>query len=231
MADFFKKQNSSDRNPELSIYCRQGEYAGVAFPLKAGDTISIGKNPEISNIVLSDPGISRLHCTITYSESNDNYIVTDHSSNGVYLENGSRLTKEAPTPLPCNSSIFFGKEVQVFELQKAEDDSQKTEQLSVPPVIPLPRREPKVNTPAPDTNPTGNTYHPVPKCTHCGYVGAWKVESLLLPHHIIIFLLFLFFWGAGFIYLIIVIIIRLNKDRRAKICPQCKARNLWTFNY
>lgn len=66
MADFFKKQNSSDKSPELSIHCRQGEYAGVAFPLKAGDTISIGKNPEISNIVLSDPGISRLHCTITY---------------------------------------------------------------------------------------------------------------------------------------------------------------------
>lgn len=226
MFEFFKKKKENQPQlssiPNLSIYCKQGEYAGTTFPLKAGETISIGKNPELSNIILSDAGVSRLHCTITYSETSGNYVITDYSSNGVYLENGSRLTKEVATQIPCNSSIFFGKSVQVFELNKTEETSfPKTEQIVSPA-----KKKPDVEIPAPDRG-----RHTDPQCTHCGYVGPWKVDHLLRPIDIIIFLIFLWFWGAGFIYLIVVIIIRLNPDRRAKICPNCKARNLWTFHY
>ena len=226
MKNKFKPSNT---NLTLSLYCSQGEYAGIAFPVTPDEPISIGKNPDRSNIVLSDNGVSRLHCTITYSGSEKQYIVTDHSSNGVYLENGTRLIKETPTRVACNSSIFFGKETQVFELNREENDNQQTEFVASTPII-LPKRKSAQKASA-SSEKNAATIHRTPKCTHCGYVGDWKLESLLLPRHIIIFLLLLFFWGAGLIYLLVVLIIRMNPDNRAKICPHCKARNLWTFDY
>lgn len=73
--------------------------------------------------------------------------------------------------------------------------------------------------------------HNEPRCGSCGYIGQWKVEPILLVHHWVIFILLLFLYGAGIFYLITVLIIRGNKNRRAKICPYCKGRNMWTFIY
>ncbi len=79
-----------------------------------------------------------------------------------------------------------------------------------------------------------NTVNPVkgkkPRCTHCGYVGNWKLGPLLRPIDFIIGIAFLLFGILpGLIYMGVVAVIRYNPDRREKICPQCKAQNLWTF--
>ncbi len=72
----------------------------------------------------------------------------------------------------------------------------------------------------------------IPKCTCCGYVGEWKVGPVFRPVDFIIGILFLFLGVVpGLIYLGVVGIIRSNKDNREKICPKCKAKNLWTFTY
>lgn len=74
--------------------------------------------------------------------------------------------------------------------------------------------------------------HDVPRCTCCGYVGPWKVDSLFRPiDYVIGIILLICFIIPGITYLGTVALIRANKDRRAKICPSCKARNLWTFFY
>lgn len=78
----------------------------------------------------------------------------------------------------------------------------------------------------------GGTKHDVPRCTCCGYVGQWKLDSLFRPMDYVIGILLLFLGIIpGVIYLVVVGLIRSNKNRRAKICPSCKARNLWTFFY
>lgn len=79
--------------------------------------------------------------------------------------------------------------------------------------------------------PQGAMQHNEPRCGCCGYVGQWKVEPIFLTHHWIIFFISLFFFGAGIFYLLTVLIIRGNTEHRAKICPQCKARNMWSFYY
>lgn len=71
----------------------------------------------------------------------------------------------------------------------------------------------------------------VPKCLSCGYIGIWTVEALLLPRHLIIAAIFLFFWGGGLIYIIVTAVMRSNENSRAKICPRCAARNMWTFDF
>lgn len=73
--------------------------------------------------------------------------------------------------------------------------------------------------------------HSVPRCQSCGYVGQWQVEPLLLTHHIVIFVVLLLAFGGGLIYLLIVLLIRSSESNRAKICPSCGARNMFTFMY
>ena len=78
----------------------------------------------------------------------------------------------------------------------------------------------------------GPQRHDVPRCSCCGYVGQWQVESLFRPMDWVIGILLLILGIIpGIVYLVTVALIRSNKDRRAKICPSCKARNLWTFFY
>ena len=75
------------------------------------------------------------------------------------------------------------------------------------------------------------TQHSVPKCTCCGYEGPWKKEKIFRGMDWVIGLSLLLLFGTGLIYLIVVGLIRMNPNNRAKICPKCGARNLWTFLY
>ena len=75
------------------------------------------------------------------------------------------------------------------------------------------------------------TKHDVPRCTCCGYTGPWKLAPIVRPIDWVIAICLFFFFGAGIVYLLITIAIRANKNNRSKICPSCKARNLWTFIY
>lgn len=80
-------------------------------------------------------------------------------------------------------------------------------------------------------NPPMPAKHDVPRCTCCGYVGPWKLAPILRPIDWIIAICLFFFFGAGIVYLLITAAVRSNKNNRAKICPNCKAQNLWTFIY
>ncbi|MBP3378850.1 MAG: zinc ribbon domain-containing protein [Clostridia bacterium] len=75
------------------------------------------------------------------------------------------------------------------------------------------------------------SYHKQPKCTHCGHIGEWDIGPVIRPIDWVIGICLLFFFGGGLIYLVIVAAVRSNKDRREKICRNCKAKNLFTFNY
>lgn len=77
-----------------------------------------------------------------------------------------------------------------------------------------------------------NNKKEIPKCTHCGYVGEWKIGPILRPIDYIIGIVFLLFGVVpGLIYIGVVAAIRSNEDNREKICPKCNAKNLWTFFY
>lgn len=73
--------------------------------------------------------------------------------------------------------------------------------------------------------------HKIPKCTVCGSITNWKIEPVLLWYHWLIGLILICAYGSGLIYFTIILIIRSKEKNRAKICPKCGARNLWTFEY
>ena len=84
----------------------------------------------------------------------------------------------------------------------------------------------------PQANTSYRRTRSVPKCTCCGYVGQWNVEPLFRPMDWVIGIVGgMITFGFGLAYFLVVGLIRSNKERRDKICPNCKARNLWTFIY
>ncbi|MBS6194166.1 MAG: FHA domain-containing protein [Clostridiales bacterium] len=102
----------------LTVCCMQGLYAGASFPLREGESLYLGKDPNLVNLVLDFPEVSRLHCSIYNSGKIGIVQILDNSTNGVYLSNGERLPKNVPLEfyLPC--TIFFGNEPQIFEIRQ-----------------------------------------------------------------------------------------------------------------
>lgn len=71
----------------------------------------------------------------------------------------------------------------------------------------------------------------MPKCMNCGAVTPWIVEPIFTTIHIVITVVLLLFFGFGLLYLLIIALVRNSPDNRAKICPHCGAKNMWTFAY
>ena len=84
-----------------------GSLAEAQVELADGQTVNLGKDPKLANLVFdkSYQRVSRIHCTVSYSETFDKYFVTDCSSNGTYFENGIRFAKNARTSVARGSVL------------------------------------------------------------------------------------------------------------------------------
>lgn len=100
-----------------TVTCIQGQYKGMEIKLEEKDQLIIGRNSQKSQLILNDPDISRMHCTIRFSPAPDNrYYVTDHSSVGTYLNGSIRLPQGVSTPCPIGSRLTLGNGNNVFIL-------------------------------------------------------------------------------------------------------------------
>jgi len=92
-----------------AISILSGSMKGTTIPIKADETLNLGKDPKISNVVFSNDyeRVSRLHCTITYSVSNNKYFVVDCSHNGTYTGEKTRLEKGKRTPMNHNTILLL----------------------------------------------------------------------------------------------------------------------------
>jgi len=99
------------------IMCLAGEYQGVSVPLEDGASIIIGRDASCCNLVISGSKISRKHCQIIYDKLRNKYFVTDFSTNGTYIKDGTRLVKEHSMELDPGTIITLGNEANSFRLQ------------------------------------------------------------------------------------------------------------------
>ncbi len=98
-------------------------YSGVLYPYvvisKTGQKfkipdygfISLGKDPQSVDIVISDSSISRRHCLIGYDRAKNRFIVIDASTNGTFFSNSSRMLLNAETYLKPDETFFVCSEV------------------------------------------------------------------------------------------------------------------------
>jgi uncharacterized membrane protein YhaH (DUF805 family) len=101
-----------------NIVGMSGMYANVPFPIEAYEELVIGRDSALSHIVVDTNAekISRQHVSISYDPGQGVYVVTDLSSNGTYLNNGTRLSANIPMNLPIGSVIYLAKPDNSFRL-------------------------------------------------------------------------------------------------------------------
>lgn len=94
-----------------------GMYQGAELPIEIGDTLTIGRDAEKSNLVIPEREISRMHCAVSFDPARQCYTVTDYSTNGIYLKDGSQIAQGQPTYLYSGDTIRLGNTVHVFRLK------------------------------------------------------------------------------------------------------------------
>ena len=112
-------EQKEDSNVILNgIQVLTGDMEGRQFELVDGNTYTIGKDSNLANILFdaSYNMVSRVHCTITYSAKFDKYFIIDCSTNGTYYENGTRLAKNARTPVTRGSILKLADDTCIIKL-------------------------------------------------------------------------------------------------------------------
>ncbi len=94
------------------IQVTNGSMNGFSIPIKDRETLYIGKDPKIANLVFTGDykNVSRMHCAITFDAKTNRYFVTDSSTNGTYLINKKRLIKGKRTPVSANTILILAND-------------------------------------------------------------------------------------------------------------------------
>ncbi|GEM_PF-1127759 len=117
------KEGKAERPDDVTTALKQGTLVGLngtyqnaRIPLEYGESIIIGRDEKQCNLILSGDQISRKHCLITFDSYDGLFRVTDLSTNGIFLENGERLTARQEVKLPSGSQIRIGSDEHTFLL-------------------------------------------------------------------------------------------------------------------
>lgn len=94
-----------------------GAYSGAEVELQPGREMVLGRNSELSQLIIQDPDISRKHCSIRYSVSDGAYYVTDFSTFGVYINDSQRMEKNVEVRCMPGTKLTLGSGNNVFILQ------------------------------------------------------------------------------------------------------------------
>lgn len=86
------------------VKCTQGVAMGQGYKLPADRKVIVGKSPQNATLVIHDPHVSNIHCSIRYRAETNSYIIKDHSTNGTFV-NGIRLGKEVAVEYPAGTVI------------------------------------------------------------------------------------------------------------------------------
>lgn len=97
------------QKPDAIIEILTGSMAKMKIPVFDGEIITLGKNPAVCQVVFTSDytGVSRLHCTVSFSRNSQKFFVTDSSSNGTYLVTKRRLEKGKRTSINSGEIIYL----------------------------------------------------------------------------------------------------------------------------
>lgn len=87
-----------------SVRCTEGTAIGQGYRLPEGRKVVVGKSPQRATLVINNPHISNVHCSIRYNAVKNVYIVKDHSMNGTFV-NGMRLQNGIAAEYPAGTVL------------------------------------------------------------------------------------------------------------------------------
>lgn len=114
--DLRPQKYGKKQEPHGRVYVNCGEYKGQYLPMAEQTPLIIGRNAAGCNLVLEGSGVSRIHVEITYLAGEEAYAVTDYSSNGTFLKNGTRLPGSREVLLKPGTEIYLGQPQNSFRL-------------------------------------------------------------------------------------------------------------------
>ncbi|MDO4337672.1 MAG: DUF4234 domain-containing protein [Eubacteriales bacterium] len=91
------------------LVCTKGSMNGAQIPLQNHEIVTIGRDSAVCNLVLTDMDVSRRHCTVQYSSSENCYYVTDYSSLGVRINGYQRMEKNVLTKCERGTRLLLGE--------------------------------------------------------------------------------------------------------------------------
>lgn len=108
LADSYNKKPSAIPEPKKkgNIQCIAGSLVGGEVDLADGESVFIGAS-ERSSIIVVDSKVSGKHCEVSYNANKDKYYVTDYSTNGTRLTDGTRLPKNVQVSLERGSVLIL----------------------------------------------------------------------------------------------------------------------------
>ncbi len=115
---FFTEDDNSSRTVtipgSMRLLCENGEYQGGSFDVFQGETLSIGRSNDFSNIVLKEEGVSRKHCELRFTDKG--LLLKDTSSNGTFL-NGQQIESGKYIALHNGDKIKIGRTNNIFSVR------------------------------------------------------------------------------------------------------------------
>lgn len=111
-----QNENAERRAVSGTLEFISGELQGTIIPARNHDSIIIGRDPSISNIILNSKDISRRHCEIQYNAEDRCYYICDYSSYGVRV-NGQQIQKNVPVSCDIGARISLANGRNEFVLK------------------------------------------------------------------------------------------------------------------
>ncbi len=87
------------------ILCVSGIYIDGEFSILEGETLCMGRDPEVANLVFSEKNISRKHCVLSLKDGE--FMIEDVSSFGTYV-NGEKIKEGQPVILRDGDKVKIG---------------------------------------------------------------------------------------------------------------------------
>lgn len=86
------------------VKCIAGAAVGKGFMLPADKKVVVGKSKVNANLIIDNPNVSNIHCSIRYNPAHNSYIVKDHSLNGTFV-NGVKIQKDVAMEYPSGTVL------------------------------------------------------------------------------------------------------------------------------
>lgn len=98
-------RREQQRKPKMGkVKCIAGAAVGQGFLLPADKKVVVGKSKVNANLIIDNPNVSNIHCSIRYNPAHNSYIVKDHSLNGTFV-NGVKIQKDVAMEYPSGTVL------------------------------------------------------------------------------------------------------------------------------
>lgn len=97
------------------LYGVEGEFKGADLTLQPGESLIIGRDSSVCNLVVNSGQVSRKHLTLEFDGTL--FYLTDHSTNGTYDPERGPFIRERRTAVSSGTYIQLGTRGDIFRLE------------------------------------------------------------------------------------------------------------------